>query len=140
MLSPLTNREAVLSSKIEGTQATVDEVLEDEAGMEFEGEKVQDIQEIVHDRKALALATEALAERPLIQSLIRSMHDVLMDSVGGATKTPGQFRVVQDWLGSEGCEIEQATFVPPSPLPWLDRPLSLIRETPRRLLPRFRIL
>jgi Fic family protein len=50
LLSPLTNREAVLSSRIEGTQATVDEVLEYEAGMEFEETKVQDIQEIVNYR------------------------------------------------------------------------------------------
>jgi Fic family protein len=116
MLSPLTNREAVLSSKIEGTQATVDEVLEYEAGMEFESEKVKDIQEIVNYRKALILATEALAERPLSLSLIRSMHQVLMDSVRGENKTPGQFRVEQNWIGFEGCSIEQATFVPPSPL------------------------
>ena len=120
MLSPLTNREAVLSSRIEGTQATVDEVLEYEAGMEFEGAKAQDIQEIVNYRKALILGTETLADRSLSMSLIRSMHRVLMDSVRGADKTPGQFRVNQNWLGSEGCEIDQATFVPPSPLQLLD--------------------
>ena len=120
MLSPLTNREAVLSSRIEGTQATVDEVLEYEAGMEFEGTKVQEIQEIVNYRKALSLATEALADRPLTLSLIRNMHRVLMDSVRGADKSPGHFRVEQNWLGPEGCAIDQATFVPPSPLQLLD--------------------
>ena len=120
MLSPLTNREAVLSSKIEGTQATVDEVLEYEAGMEFEGAKEQDIQEIRNYRKALTLATESLAHRPLNLALIRSMHAVLMDSVRGANKTPGEFRIDQNWLGYEGCEIKQATFVPPSPLQLLD--------------------
>jgi cell filamentation protein, protein adenylyltransferase len=120
MLSPLTNREAVLSSRIEGTQATVDEVLEYEAGMEFEVAKVRDIQEIVNYRKALTLATESLADRPLCLALIRSMHSVLMDSVRGADKSPGQFRVTQNWLGPEGCEIDQATFVPPSPLQLLD--------------------
>jgi Fic family protein len=116
MLSPLTNREAVLSSRIEGTQATVDEVLEYEAGMEFEGEKVKDIQEIVNYRKALSLAKDYLAARPLNLSLILSMHRVLMDSVRGANKTPGEFRVDQNWLGIEGCTVDQATFVPPSPL------------------------
>jgi len=120
MLSPLTNREAVLSSRIEGTQATVDEVLEYEAGVEFEGAKAQDIQEIVNYRKALILGTETLADRPLTLSLIRSMHRVLMDSVRGADKTPGQFRVNQNWLGPDGCAIDQATFVPPSPLQLLD--------------------
>ena len=132
MLSPLTNREAVLSSRIEGTQATVDEVLEYEAGMEFEGTKFEDIQEIVNYRKALSLATETLADRPLTLSLIRSMHRVLMDSVRGADKSPGQFRVDQNWLGPEGCPIDQATFVPPSPLQLLDH----LEAFERYLVPR----
>lgn len=120
MLSPLTNREAVLSSKIEGTQATVDEVLEFEAGMPFEGEKAGDIQEIVNYRKALTMASEYLAERPITLPLLREMHAVLMNSVRGANKTPGAFRVDQNWIGSVGCTIEQASFVPPSPLQLLD--------------------
>lgn len=120
MLSPLTNREAVLSSKIEGTQATVDEVLEFEAGIDFDGEKAQDIQEIRNYRKALVLATEVLVDRPFTLSLVCQMHAVLMDSVRGANKTPGQFRLEQNWIGPAGCPIEQATFVPPSPLPLRD--------------------
>ena len=120
MLSPLTNQEAVLSSKIEGTQATVDEVLEYEAGIEFDAEKVQDIQEIVNYRSALTLAQEALAQRPLNLALLRQMHGTLMSSVRGADKTPGQFRIHQNWIGSGNCTMEQATFVPPSPLQLLD--------------------
>jgi Fic family protein len=120
LLSPLTTNEAVLSSKIEGTQATVDEVLEYEAGMEFGGEKVADIQEVVNYRKTLTLATQALAERPITLSLIRQMHGVLMDSVRGANKNPGQFRADQNWIGPVGCTMDQATFVPPSPLQLLD--------------------
>ncbi len=120
MLSPLTNREAVLSSKIEGTQATVDEVLEFEAGLDFEGEKAKDIQEVVNYRRTLVLASEQLAERPITLSLVRQMHAVLMDSVRGAGKTPGEFRRDQNWIGPVGCTIEQATFVPPSPLQLLD--------------------
>ena len=120
MLSPLTNREAVLSSKIEGTQATVDEVLEYEAGIDFEGEKVKDIQEVINYRKALILAKEALADRPISLSLIKQMHGVLMDSVRGANKTPGAFRTEQNWLGPAGCMLEQATFVPPSPMQLTD--------------------
>jgi Fic family protein len=116
MLSPLTNREAVLSSKIEGTQATVDEVLEFEAGMEFDVEKTHDIQEVVNYRKTLVLASDWLRERPITLSLIRQMHAMLMDSVRGADKSPGQFRSEQNWIGSYGCTIEQVTFVPPSPL------------------------
>ncbi len=116
LLSPLTNREAVLSSKIEGTQATVDEVLEYEAGVDFSGEKVKDIQEIVNYRKVLVLSAEALQEQPLSLSMLCQMHKLLMDSVRGADKSPGQFRVEQNWIGTAGCAIEQASFVPPSPL------------------------
>ena len=120
MLSPLTNREAVLSSKIEGTQATVDEVLEFEAGLDFEGEKKSDIQEIVNYRKTLMIASEYLVGRPITLSLVRQMHAVLMDSVRGADKTPGAFRLDQNWIGPVGCTLEQASFVPPSPLQLLD--------------------
>ena len=120
MLSPLTQREAVLSSKIEGTQATVDEVLEFEAGMDFDAEKTKDIHEIVNYRKALTLGAHAVAERPLGLGLLRQMHTVLMDSVRGANKTPGDFRRDQNWIGSAGCTMEQASFVPPSPLQLLD--------------------
>jgi Fic family protein len=116
LLSPLTNSEAVLSSKIEGTQATVDEVLEYEAGIEFAGEKVADIQEVVNYRKALMLAKEALADRPVTLPLIRQMHSVLMDSVRGSNKSPGEFRIEQNWIGPAGCVMDRATFVPPSPL------------------------
>ncbi len=116
LLSPLTTSEAVLSSRIEGTQATVDEVLEYEAGIEFSGEKHADIQEVVNYRKTLTLATAALAERPMTLPLIRQMHSVLMNSVRGFDKSPGEFRKDQNWIGPVNCSIEQATFVPPSPL------------------------
>ncbi len=116
LLSPLTTSEAVLSSKIEGTQATVDEVLEYEAGIEFAGEKTADIQEVVNYRKTLTLATEELAERPITLSLVRQMHKVLMGSVRGANKSPGEFRADQNWIGPAGCTIDEATFVPPSPV------------------------
>lgn len=120
MLSPLTNQEAVLSSKIEGTQATVDEVLEYEAGIDFDPEKVHDIQEVVNYRETLKLAQSALSKQPLTLSLLRQMHGLLMNSVRGADKSPGQFRVQQNWIGPPNCLIEQATFVPPSPLQLLD--------------------
>ena len=88
--------------------------------------KSGDIQEIVNYRKALTLATNPWRIDPCL-ALIRSMHSVLMDSVRGADKTPGQFRVTQNWLGPEGCEIDQATFVPPSPLQLLDHLEALER-------------
>jgi Fic family protein len=116
MLSPLTTQEAVLSSKIEGTQATVDEVLEQEAGMLKEGEKFQDIQEITNYRKALYSSREYLKDYPIRLSFVRELHRILMSSVRGQDKTPGEFRLDQNWIGKHNCTIEQATFVPPNPV------------------------
>lgn len=116
MLSPLTNEEAVLSSKIEGTQATVDEVLEQEAGILKEGEKAKDIQEIINYRKALRSAHHYLDERSITLSIVRELHKILLSSVRGQNKTPGEFRKDQNWIGKYGCTIEQASFVPPNPL------------------------
>lgn len=116
MLSPLTTQEAVLSSKIEGTQATVDEVLEHEAGLEKHGEKYKDIQEISNYRSALFQASEHLKSYPIRLSLILELHRILLDSVRGQGKTPGEFRKDQNWIGRAGCSMEEASFVPPSPL------------------------
>ncbi|MDP2505973.1 Fic family protein [Oceanobacter sp. 3_MG-2023] len=120
MLSPLTNEEAVLSSKIEGTQATVDEVLEQEAGILKEGEKAKDIQEIINYREALQSAHYYLDERPVTLSFVRELHKILLTSVRGQDKTPGDFRKEQNWIGRYGCTLEQASFVPPNPLQLLD--------------------
>jgi len=116
MLSPLTTREAVLSSKIEGTNATVDEVLEQEAGMKKEGEKYKDIQEISNYRTALFQATQYLQDYPIRLSFIQDLHRILLDSVRGQDKTPGEFRLDQNWIGKLGCSMSEASFVPPSPL------------------------
>ncbi|MDX9964020.1 Fic/DOC family N-terminal domain-containing protein [Desulfobacter postgatei] len=116
MLSPLTTQEAVLSSKIEGTQATIDEVLEQEAGLIKEGEKFKDIQEISNYRKALFSAREYLKDYPIRLSFVRELHRILLDSVRGQDKTPGEFRKDQNWIGNYGCTIEHASFVPPNPL------------------------
>lgn len=116
MLSPLTTQEAVLSSKIEGTQATIDEVLEQEAGLIKEGEKYKDIQEISNYRLALYKASEYLKDYPIRLGFIREMHKILLDSVRGQNKAPGDFRNDQNWIGKQGCAMEEASFVPPSPL------------------------
>lgn len=115
MLSPLTTQEAVLSSKIEGTQATVDEVLEQEAGLIKKGEKYEDIQEISNYRHALYSAREHLKDYPIRLGFVRELHRILMSSVRGQDKTPGEFRLDQNWIGKHGCTMEQATFVPPNP-------------------------
>lgn len=115
MLSPLTTQEAVLSSKIEGTQATVDEVLEQEAGLIKEGEKYKDIQEISNYRQALYSAREYLQDYSIRLPFVRELHRILLSSVRGQDKTPGEFRKDQNWIGRYGCTMEQASFVPPNP-------------------------
>lgn len=93
LLSPLTDQEALLSSKIEGTIATMEEVLEFEAGaQEQDQEKIHDIQEIINYRQALRLAQTHLIDRPIRLSLILQLHKTLMNSVRGEDKTPGEFR------------------------------------------------
>lgn len=116
LLSPITNREAVLSSRIEGTQASLVEVLQHEAGEEYGEEKRWDINEIINYRRALLMAEQALEDRPISLQLIRELHAMLMENVRGGDQTPGAFRTVQNWIGPRGCTIEQARFVPPSPL------------------------
>jgi Fic family protein len=116
LLSPLTTQEAVLSSRIEGTQATLSEVLRFEAGDEPEQESHRlDIQEIINYRASLLQAEHALATRPFNLNLLLEIHDRLLDSVRGRNKGRGHFRRVQNWIGAPGCTIEQADFVPPDP-------------------------
>lgn len=116
LLSPLTTREAVLSSRIEGTQATFGEVLKSEAGEEPKQEaKRLDIQEIENYRKALRIAEKELKTRPFNLNLLLKLHSILLDSVRGRDKGRGRFRTVQNYIGTAGAPIEQAAFIPPEP-------------------------
>jgi len=83
LLAPLTNEEAVLSSRIEGTQATVEEILEHEAGQEYEEGKRRDIQEVLNYRRALRLGAEEVKDRPIRLATVRGLHRVLMEGVRG---------------------------------------------------------
>jgi Fic family protein len=117
LLTPLTANEAVLSSKIEGTQATLQEVLEFESGGEAtEPERRADIHEIINYRKALHAARDSLQAKPLNLGTLLNAHEILLDSVRGHNKARGQFRTVQNWIGREGTNLGQARFIPPSPL------------------------
>lgn len=117
LLSPLTTQEAVLSSRIEGTQATLGDVFRFEAGDEPAGvEKQIDIQEILNYRRALREAEKSLETRPFTLNLLLTLHDILLDSVRGRDKARGQFRRMQNWIGERGSPVERAAFVPPSPL------------------------
>jgi Fic family protein len=115
LLSPLTTQEAVLSSRIEGTNVTMGEVLEIEAGAggNLEPSKHEDAEEIINYRRALNSAASALQEgRPLSLHLLRETHSLLMRGVRGHEKDPGAFRTEQNWIGPAGCKVDQASFVP----------------------------
>lgn len=115
LLAPLTSQEAVLSSRIEGTQATLGEVLEFEALGDLFDEstpKKSDIREVLNYRAALSEAAHLLEELPLSQRLIKRTHEVLMQGVRGRNKSPGEYRRVPNWIGPAGCSIEDARFVP----------------------------
>jgi Fic family protein len=116
LLSPITVNEAVLSSRIEGTQATLEEVLEQDAGIAAPDARQGDIEEISNYRAAVSYAEDALIERPLSLSLVKTIHQRLMQGVRGRDKTPGNFREDQNWIGRQGDPMEKARFIPPSPL------------------------
>jgi Fic family protein len=114
LLSPLTTQEAVLSSMIEGTNVTMGEVLEIEAGIseDLDQPKRDDAEEIRNYRRALNFAATAVAERPLSPHLLREAHALLMAGVRGRDKDPGSFRKEQNWIGLWGSPIDSASFVP----------------------------
>jgi cell filamentation protein, protein adenylyltransferase len=120
LLAPLATQEAVLSSRIEGTQATLLDVLEFDVSPSADNERYLDIQEVVNYRRAMATAVESLKKRPICLSLLRDIHAILLDGVRGQNKRPGEFRRLQNYIGRAGAGIEQASFIPPSPELLLD--------------------
>ena len=113
LLSPLSTREAVLSSKIEGTQATLEEVLLFDLNPKDKTEKYDDIQEIINYRKAMNMAINELERSPLSGGLIKKIHKVLMQGARGKDKDPGNFRKKIVYIGKPELGIEGATYVPP---------------------------
>ena len=114
LLSPLTTQEAVLSSRIEGTNVTIGEVLEIEAGAvsDVDQPKRDDAEEVMNYRVALTTASNTLNERPLSLHLLRETHARLLAGVRGRDKNPGAFRDAQNWIGPQGCTIDEASFIP----------------------------
>lgn len=116
LLAPMTTKESTMSSKIEGTQATLTEVLQHDAGENFNAFKDQEIREILNYRSAMTYATDLLSERPFIHlNMIRDIHKVLLSGVRGENKARGEFRKIQNWIGPKNSTIETASFVPPAP-------------------------
>lgn len=103
-------KEAVLSSQIEGTQASLTDVLEISAKDEIR----EDIGEVVNYVNAMQYGLERLKEFPLCLRLIREIHEKLLNKGRGSNRNPGEFRKTQNWIGPAGCTLQEARFVPPT--------------------------
>lgn len=129
-------KEAVLSSRIEGTVADVDEVFDHDAGALPPSRQLQaDIDEIVNYRKALALGLDLLKNQPLSENSIKRLHEELLNSGRGVNKDPGNFRKVQVYIGSHGQGIENASYIPPTAnkiVPLIQNLLAYIHESPEK--------
>lgn len=105
-------QEAVLSSQIEGTQSTLDDVLQFE--LDAWGQDVpRDVEEVINYVQAMNYGLERLRSLPLSLRLIREIHAILLEGVRGGNRAPGEFRQDQNWIGPAGCTLQEATFVPP---------------------------
>ncbi|MCX5636897.1 MAG: Fic family protein [Planctomycetota bacterium] len=114
LIRPFIKREAVLSSRIEGTQATLGELLANDAGAVV-NRSPDDLREVGNYVAALDYGIKRLNTLPLSLRLVREMHEKLMEGVRGDHATPGQFRKTQNWIGPAGCTLQNATYIPPSP-------------------------
>jgi Fic family protein len=113
LIYPFIRREAVLSSRIEGTQSTLSDLLLFEA---TQVEKRGDVKEVQNYVLAMEYGLKRLNELPLSLRFIRELHNILMQGVRGEHSTPGEFRQSQNWIGPAGATLNEATFVPP-PVP-----------------------
>ena len=114
LIRPFVRREAVLSSRIEGTQATLGELLAAEAGATVE-RSPDDLREVGNYVTALEYGIQRLKTLPLSLRLVRELHEKLMRGARGGHATPGEFRHSQNWIGRPGCTLADASFVPPPP-------------------------
>jgi Fic family protein len=105
-------KEAVLSSQIEGTQSSLQDVLAAEAHI-FSPDRPRDVNEVVNYVRAMNYGLQRLAELPVSVRLIREIHTELLQGARGSHLTPGALRTSQNWIGPGGCTLNEATFVPP---------------------------
>ncbi|MDX6709253.1 MAG: hypothetical protein QOH96_269 [Blastocatellia bacterium] len=115
LIAPYVKREAVLSSRIEGTRTNMDELLRDEIENQGEESGDSDVREVRNYVAALEHGIKRMDKLPLSLRLVRELHARLMKGVRGDTATPGEFRRSQNWIGRAGSTIMTATYVPPPP-------------------------
>jgi Fic family protein len=117
-ISPFVRREAVLSSRIEGTQTDIANLYAYEAGQRSlpglnAAPPETDVREVLNYVRAMTYGLERLNTLPISLRLIRELHEHLMEGVRGERATPGEFRRTQNWIGRPGCTLNEAEFVPP---------------------------
>lgn len=109
-ISMYVRKEALISSQIEGTQCTLDDVLDPE----LDGNANLDVADVINYVKACSYAIERLEKLPLCNRLLREIHDQLLSGVRGQEKYPGEFRKSQNWIGAANCSLKEARYIPPN--------------------------
>ena len=112
LIRPFIRREAVMSSRIENTQSGLDDLFLFEAD-EGEPPSGSDVNEIINYVRAMEYGVKRLAKLPISSRLIGELHEILMEGVRGEYATPGEMQRSQNWIGSPGCTLMNATYVPP---------------------------
>lgn len=109
-ISMYVRKEALISSQIEGTQCTLDDVLDPE----IDTNANLDVADVINYMKATSYALSRLETLPLCNRLLREIHEVLMENVRGQEKNPGEFRKSQNWIGPANCSLREARYIPPN--------------------------
>jgi Fic family protein len=122
LIGPFVRREAVLSSRIEGTQASFSDLFFFEAAEQKEKE-VPDVREVANYVRALEYGLLRLKDLPVSLRLLKEIHSKLLEGVRGQSETPGEFRRSQNWIGTPGCRLTEAAYVPP-PVQEMNRALD----------------
>ncbi|MBM3133087.1 MAG: Fic family protein, partial [Chloroflexi bacterium] len=119
LVGPFMRKESVLSSRIEGTQASLSDLVYFEAAP-GKVPKRSDVREVANYVRAMEYGVKRLDTLPLSLRLIREMHAILLEGVRGEHLTPGEFRRSQNWIGPPGCLLDEAAYVPPPPQEMMD--------------------
>ncbi len=115
-VSMYVRKEALMSSQIEGTQCTLDDILDPLLDVNAN----QDVSDVVNYVKATEFAIERLKSLPICSRLMKEIHAVLLQGVRGQEKSPGEFRYSQNWIGGQGSTLQNARYIPPNPADMLD--------------------
>lgn len=138
LLAPLITREAILSSKIEGTQVSFTELLQYQADEKYDTNKKNDFEEVENYKLAILEAEKKFKNTPFIHlNMIKDLHSILLNGVRGENKDKGEFRKIQVYIGKIGCNIENANFIPPEAqyiLPSLDNLEKYLNSNEQEIL------